>query len=245
MCCGPFSKNRLKDMTNQLVDLYIVYQIVKKLVTPFEDTEAYKLGIIDKDGNVLRPRKTLTKTSEKDAWTWMDIMLNNIKRALMLVPGGKSKFFSYAAAYFMLREPVQKLQEMAHLEGKVLIEEILGPQSDNYLMEAIDLTEDAITAAPGIGTVASAGMGPVGDYGRKMEIPEKFAGCKVFTVDSDTFQKCRFGKKKYARYEQYVGNSPLGLEIKEYGKKHRKRGIILMDNSTGVMFYLRRPTPPM
>lgn len=233
-------------MANQLVDIYIVYQIVKKLVTPFEDTQAYKLGIIDKDGNVLRPKKTLKTSAEKDAWTWLDIMLNNIKRAFALVPGGKSKFFSYAAAYFMLREPVRKLKEMAHLEGKVLVEEILGPHSDKYLMEAVDLTEDAATTmAPGVGTVASAGMGPVGDYEPRREAPERFAGCKVFTVDSDTFQRCRFGKKKYARYEQYVGNTPLGLEIKEYGKTHRKKGIILMDNNTGVMFYLRRPSPPM
>ena len=33
------------------IDLFVTYRFIKLLVTPFEKTEAYKLGIIDKDGN--------------------------------------------------------------------------------------------------------------------------------------------------------------------------------------------------
>ena len=36
------------------IDLLITYRVIKMLVTPFENTEAYKLGIIDKNGKVLR-----------------------------------------------------------------------------------------------------------------------------------------------------------------------------------------------
>ena len=36
------------------IDLLITYRVIKMLVTPFEKTEAYKLGIIDKNGKVLR-----------------------------------------------------------------------------------------------------------------------------------------------------------------------------------------------
>ena len=32
------------------IDLFVTYRFIKLLVTPFEKTEAYKLGIIDKDG---------------------------------------------------------------------------------------------------------------------------------------------------------------------------------------------------
>ena len=39
------------------IDLFVTYRFIKLLVTPFEKTEAYKLGIIDKNGNIL------TKTS--------------------------------------------------------------------------------------------------------------------------------------------------------------------------------------
>ena len=37
-------------MANRAVDLVITYRVVKMLVTPFERQEAFKYGIIDKDG---------------------------------------------------------------------------------------------------------------------------------------------------------------------------------------------------
>lgn len=224
-----------------LVDIYIVYQLVKRLVTPFEDTAAYKLGIIDQNGLVLKPKSSLKTSAEKQAWTWIDILVNNIKRIFARFPGGRSKFFGYAASYFMLREPISKLREASELSEDMLLECILGPQSDNYLMEAADLAEDGAAPAmsAGSGAVAGIGVGPQGEPG--IYRPKTFAGCRVFEVDAATFQKCRFGKKKYARYEQYVGTGPIGEDIKNYGRKYRKKGIILMDAMTGSMFYLRRP----
>ena len=39
------------------VDLFVTYRFIKLLVTPFEKTEAFQLGIIDKDGNrVITPK---------------------------------------------------------------------------------------------------------------------------------------------------------------------------------------------
>ena len=36
------------------IDLFVTYRFIKLLTTPFEKTEAYKLGIIDKDGEIGR-----------------------------------------------------------------------------------------------------------------------------------------------------------------------------------------------
>jgi len=47
------------------IDLLITYRIIKLLVTPFEKQEAYKYGIIDKDGKVLRKTKDLKTAKEK------------------------------------------------------------------------------------------------------------------------------------------------------------------------------------
>ena len=33
------------------IDLFVTYRFIKLLVTPFEKQDAYKLGIIDKNGN--------------------------------------------------------------------------------------------------------------------------------------------------------------------------------------------------
>ena len=40
-----------------IVDLFLVYQFVKRLATPFEKWDAYELGIIDEDGNRLKKIK--------------------------------------------------------------------------------------------------------------------------------------------------------------------------------------------
>ena len=39
------------------IDLLITYRIIKLLTTPFEKQDAYRLGIIDKNGKVLRKTK--------------------------------------------------------------------------------------------------------------------------------------------------------------------------------------------
>ena len=79
---------------------------------------------------------------------------------------------------------------------------------------------------------------------KKMKIDEEvrmstFAGKQVFVVDSDTYHQCRLGKKKYTRYEKYVGKDNVGLAIREYGLKHPKRPIILQNGENGPMLFLR------
>ena len=39
------------------IDLFVTYRFIKLLVTPFEKTDAFKLGIINKDGHRIIPPK--------------------------------------------------------------------------------------------------------------------------------------------------------------------------------------------
>ena len=50
-------------------NIYFVYQFLKKLVTPFEKTKAFELGIIDEKGKILKKNRTLKKDKEKDKKT--------------------------------------------------------------------------------------------------------------------------------------------------------------------------------
>ena len=113
-----------------VVDLFLVYQFVRRLATPFEKWDAYKLGIIDEKGNVLRKRKTLKTKKEEQAWGLYDIMLANIKKLLAKVPGGGSKLASYAAALFLIRE------YKAFTDESMLTEDYLTESNiDNLLLE--------------------------------------------------------------------------------------------------------------
>ena len=46
-------------------NIYFVYQFLKKLVTPFEKTKPFEMGIIDKDGKILKRRRDLETKEEK------------------------------------------------------------------------------------------------------------------------------------------------------------------------------------
>ena len=61
-------------------NIYFVYQFLTKLVKPFKDTDAFKLGIIDDKGKVLKKRSTLKTKEEKDAYTLTDTMIFNLKK---------------------------------------------------------------------------------------------------------------------------------------------------------------------
>lgn len=115
-----------------LVDLYLVYSFIRRLATPFKEWEAYKLGIIDERGNVLRKRKTLKLSKERKAFGVFDVMILNLKKLLEKVPGGKSRIASYAAALYLIRE-------WNHFsENSLLTEDI----TDKQLEESIDLFYD-------------------------------------------------------------------------------------------------------
>jgi len=87
---------------SRIVDTYTVYKIIKKLTTDWDETDAYKMGIIDNRGKVLKKYKDLDTSKEKEAYTVLDRFIFNLKRLLQKIPGGKSKFASYAAAAILL-----------------------------------------------------------------------------------------------------------------------------------------------
>ena len=70
------------------IDLLITYRIIKLLVTPFEKQDAYKYGIVDKDGKVLRKTSDLNTGKEKDSYTVLHRFVFNLKRLINIIPGG-------------------------------------------------------------------------------------------------------------------------------------------------------------
>ena len=91
-------------MANRAVDLVITYRVVKLLATPFERQEAFKYGIIDKEGKVLRKFRTLKTTAEKKAYTMLHRFVFNLKRILQKAGlGGRLGTFAVALG-LLIRE---------------------------------------------------------------------------------------------------------------------------------------------
>ena len=352
------------------LNLIFLYKVIKKFITPFDKTEAFKLGIIDERGKILKKKSTLKGSKEKDAYTMMDRFVWKLKRLLEKIPFGKSRLASYAAALWFIKEEhnfskydddEKMLEEsfMSFLETeweqdaqflKEQLEKDMEAKSytefsAKYLTEDLtDKEEVEITEAFSMRkgdkrvvdafydqktikahgasilttdgkTLTKTGMGGQDiakwvngkikivavsdvksteqilrymkksipknnfkpeDYKRffeemgnvaptapdsggiqyqepvlgqkkkkkKQTIDEAvqrttFAGKDVFIVDSETYYNCRLGKKKYGRYEKYVGNGEVGQTIREYGLKYPRRPIILQNGESGPMLFLK------
>ena len=85
---------------SRTIDALITYRVVKLLVTPFERTEAFKRGIIDKDGNVLIKFKDV-EYKDKKHYSLLHRFVWNIKR-LMKKVGLGSRLGTFGAALALL-----------------------------------------------------------------------------------------------------------------------------------------------
>jgi hypothetical protein len=85
-------------------DLFYAFRFLKLLVTPFEKTKAFELGIIDKEGKTLKKSVDRNTPDEKSAYTVFHRLVFNLKRIMAKAPGGKSVVARYGAALFLIKE---------------------------------------------------------------------------------------------------------------------------------------------
>jgi hypothetical protein len=89
---------------SRIVDNLIAYKVLKMLVTNFTDTEAFKLGIIDAKGKNIRKANTLQTSQERDAYTFLNRLVFNMKKIINKLPGGENKTKSLVAALWLVKE---------------------------------------------------------------------------------------------------------------------------------------------
>jgi len=90
---------------SRVIDAFIAYRILKILVTPFNKTKAYKLGIIDDKGKVLIKSKDLPNSGPKrEAYTLLIRFVFNLKRILSKVGIRGPLTTSAAAALAFFKE---------------------------------------------------------------------------------------------------------------------------------------------
>jgi hypothetical protein len=97
------------------IDLFVTYRFIRLLTTPFKESEAFKLGIIDEVGK--RTDKKLTTSQEKNAYTVLHKLVFNIKKIFEKVPGLRTKVGTYAAALFLLKDTFKE-----HIEDPKMFE---------------------------------------------------------------------------------------------------------------------------
>jgi hypothetical protein len=107
-------------MANRAIDFLITYRIVKLLSTDFKDQEAFKFGIIDTNGKVLRPVRTLNTQAELDSYTVLHRFIFNLKRILAKF-GLKSSLSNFGVALaFILKENQELIKHKSLIESAVI-----------------------------------------------------------------------------------------------------------------------------
>jgi len=113
-------------------------------------------------------------------------------------------------------------------------------QKDETVSEEAPANAMGTAGISGAETATNVGIAgndlPIGMVRRKP--PKMFAGKVVFTVPSKDFYSATLGRKKGKHYRSYVSGE-LGEEVRQYALENKHAPIILEDETTGAMMYLK------
>jgi len=157
------------------IDLFVTYRFLKLLTTPFDKTDAFKLGIIDAKGHrimqkgVKKPSVELVTGDQKNSYTILHKLIFNIKKLFDKVPGLRTKVGTYAAALFLLKDTFKEsvddpdmfekefmkyLKENHELDNTI-DEEVIGFSSNlpkgkySLVQDILNKEEEELTAKKG------------------------------------------------------------------------------------------------
>ena len=177
------------------VDTVIVFRVLKLLTTPWKEQAAFKEGLIDEKGK--RTKKKPSTSKEKDAYTLLHRLIFNLKRIMEMIPFGKTKIASYAAALFLIKEHTglkgsqldkevfKYLKETGQLEDELLEEFVPITKLQNektYILTRRMMIDEEIAAERG-DTIIHSGAKPAGKiYGVSV--------FKMYNVDKEAMMYC-------------------------------------------------------
>jgi hypothetical protein len=178
------------------IDLFVTYRFLKLLTTPFEKTEAFKLGIIDEKGNrIKKPKSTqpaveLATVEQKNSYTILHKLVFNIKKIFSKVPGLRTKVGTYAAALFLLKDTFKESVDDQHMFEK----EFMKYLKENNIEFDNEISEEVI----GFGEVL-----PKGEYVLVNDILNK----------EEEELSAKIGDKVVAYEDEAPVDTILGVEI--------------------------------
>ena len=142
-----------------IIDTLFVFRLLRKLTMKYEKWDAFKSGVIDKNGNILVKKKERDK-KQKDSFNMLDRLAWNLKRLIGKVPGGKSQVASYVAALALIKE--YTIREKGEATSEYLSERLeehgLVSKRD-YDLSNVEGYWNAMLDAMEEGTVSGASFG--------------------------------------------------------------------------------------
>lgn len=186
---------------SNVIDNLIAYRVLSMLVTPFSDTQAFKLGIIDDKGQNLIRSRDFTNSDQKQAYTYLHRLVFNLKKILNKLPGGESKLKNIIAAFFLIKESYNdksaKINEQDVIKvinmldkGAIFVEEQLIVENFLWKWQSNLVNEEA--PANATGPMVSTDIPVI----KKKKLNKT-------TVDSQMFKRNPKNKMTYSEWRQH------------------------------------------
>jgi hypothetical protein len=183
-------------MASRAIDTVITFRVLKLLTMKWTDHEAYGMGIIDEKGKRNKTVK-IDSAAKKEAYTFLHRLVFNLKRLIEILPGGKSRLGSYAAALFLIKEhtgltgakldkEVFKYLQETNLLGENLLEEFIPitklETEKTFQLKSNMIISENLDAERG-DTLIHSGAKPIGKvYGVSL--------FKMYNVDQNKMMVC-------------------------------------------------------
>lgn len=96
---------------NKIIPAFTAYKFLQTLIQPFTEFEAYKLGIIDKNGNFIKKISSLKTSKEKKAAAMFFRIIINLKKLIAQIPNPsiKQRLKTLPTSLFLIKEEVEKV----------------------------------------------------------------------------------------------------------------------------------------
>ena len=185
-------------MATKFGDLLLAYNFIKRLITPFDETDAFKLGIIDERGKKIKDPKT---KEEELAFSTFNRLIFNIKKIIERLPGGRTKLASYGAALFLIKEGHNLKEHYTDEEIMQALEENMDYLAKHDPKTFKNLFEDA----PATSTAGVAGTGDDADtvpVKKKKKVVEKDARKKEMKAYLKAYLERRAKREELAKKEE-------------------------------------------
>lgn len=145
-------------MSSPLIDNIVAFRILKMLVTPFKQTAAYHLGIIDEHGKTIRKMATLSTTAEREAYNYLTRLVFGLKKIINRLPGGENKLKTLVAALWLVKEQYENDKKFSNAVLEEKFDDLLKMLDNRVSLIEEEITVSKFLEEDGVANVTGAAV---------------------------------------------------------------------------------------
>tara|TARA_Y100000389_G_scaffold129456_1_gene126929 strand:+ start:3730 stop:4482 length:753 start_codon:yes stop_codon:yes gene_type:complete len=222
---------------SRLVDNLITLRMLRLFTVKYEETDAYKLGIINDKGEQLIKMRNFVRREQQDAYTLLHRLVFRLRGLIEKIPFVKSRLANYAAALILIREKIVKEEEFFETDDVLLEKLDHAEHRPGFYLAEQEIRKHWEDAAANATGSAVAGTGEDSDT---VVVKKKKRKTAVFRVTPEVFKRFSKGKKKFERWSKYLNTEDdAEASIYSFARKNPDGMIILQCDETGAQKGIR------